>query len=413
MILKKNNIVVLLFVFAFSAVFFGQVTYGSGVRISMPFRFIEIMLFFVLIAFILLSSHKIKIDLPSFMITLYITMVTLVSLYIYAFLEISGYYYIQISLYVYLHAMVIFYITTYYRNGELQNRLANISFYLLILNSYLAIFFYISHLIGLNHIEFGINYFYSTSNIPRAMGLSAEPSIYSIISWIILYMSYTINKKINFQNVLLLIAFVISFSTTGIVFALLSLFLYIVYNIKLKSLLLSIIFTIILIILIPDEYTSRYMTRMYGELLILYNFFIVGSDYISLRSINAGMSRSINFIYQISIITSDGIKHLIGTGSGGQVIEQAVLGERFRSLLYVLVEYGVIGLSLVSYIIFRMYGMLKKNTRPLFVAYLLISLFNPSGGNFGTDFIFILFVIFLISQLSKDSYYFRYNIVAH
>ena len=44
----------------------------------------------------------------------------------------------------------------------------------------------------------------------------------------------TINKKINFQNVLLLIAFVISFSTTGIVFALLSLSLYIVYNIKFK-----------------------------------------------------------------------------------------------------------------------------------------------------------------------------------
>jgi|APSaa5957512535_1039671.scaffolds.fasta_scaffold26864_3 hypothetical protein len=393
--LSIKNYLNILFILSFFTVFFSQITYQSGIRVSVPFRYMEIIFFSIMILQILsykkdfLLNYKIK--LFTFLLFIYFFIITSITTLSNYNTIITGILYPAISIYIFLHTVVLLFLITLVKTNkkiEFNKVLAK----LLYLHLVISLFLYITHLIGLNNIMLGVNY--HSINIPRAMGLVAEPSHYSILAWITFFYFFNL-KKNSLITYISLVAFLISFSTTGIIFALLTIIISIVLKPG-KMFLVWLFLLGALFFLIPGEYLHRYYIRINSELFFLWSYIIEGN---SIEFIAEGQnSRAINIAHQIQLIINNWEHIIFGLGgSGSQVLLSGNLGNSFKGILYVLAEYGVIGIIFILYIIVDLYIKTSNSIKPLFLAYFIISFFNPSGGNFGLDWLFTLFIIYLLS----------------
>ena len=175
---------------------------------------------------LLLYKHKgYRVSWVFLFLLMYIGILTNVSNIIHNSLMIRGQPFIYSSLYVYFHTLVIYYLISRYKYfiTAQQLKLSKLFFSLLVFNSSVAVLLYLLYLVGLNEIKFGVNHFTAVSQIPRAFGLLTEPSIFSIVSFITLYSSFSLGKSLYLKGFLFL-AFVLSFSTTGMVFAVVTIF---------------------------------------------------------------------------------------------------------------------------------------------------------------------------------------------
>jgi len=390
-----ENVRVVLFVATFCAVFFSQITYQSSVRISMPFRYVEIMV----LAFLILSSmtiavSKIKTSYASVFFYISLFLVTVQSWVVGRDLYLQGNVpYFIFSVYVLLHSVSVFYLFSQFRslNSEkIHKWLIGILLFHLIVSFHLYVF----HLIGLNSIKLGINY--HSINIPRLMGLVAEPSHYSIIAWITAYWSYIYFGKKSIITVLSFVAFIVSFSTTGIIFFLLTLLFLLLKDFRIDRFIYVAIFLVLLSVWMPDEYYSRYISRIGDEISLLITL-ASGESSSTLLNVQSN-SRATVIEAAIVYLQSYFPSYLVGYGAGGQVLLISALGNIFDGLIYILFEFGIVGLLIVSYFIIKIYRATSKNYQPLFLAYLVISFFNAPGGNFGIDFIFILLIVYMLSN---------------
>jgi len=228
------------------------------------------------------------------------------------------------------------------------------------------------------------------------MGLVAEPSHYSIIAWITAYWSYIYFGKKSIITVLSFVAFIVSFSTTGIIFFLLTLLFLLLKDFRIDRFIYVAIFLVLLSVWMPDEYYSRYISRIGDEISLLITL-ASGESSSTLLNVQSN-SRATVIEAAIVYLQSYFPSYLVGYGAGGQVLLISALGNIFDGLIYILFEFGIVGLLIVSYFIIKIYRATSKNYQPLFLAYLVISFFNAPGGNFGIDFIFILLIVYMLSN---------------
>ena len=159
--LSIKNYLNILFILSFFTVFFSQITYQSGIRVSVPFRYMEIIFFSIMILQILsykkdfLLNYKIK--LFTFLLFIYFFIITSITTLSNYNTIITGILYPAISIYIFLHTVVLLFLITLVKTNkkiEFNKVLAK----LLYLHLVISLFLYITHLIGLNNICF-IDYF--------------------------------------------------------------------------------------------------------------------------------------------------------------------------------------------------------------------------------------------------------------
>jgi len=398
--IKFANLNAALFVVTFCAVFFGQITYQSGVRISMPFRYIEVgILSFMIIVTLTRPMSSINIGNKNILFYFILFLLTAQSWVVGYELYFHNTPYIVFSIYVMLHSVAIYYLASEYYHSStimIQKWLMR----LLLFHVFVSLSLYFLHIVGLNSVRLGINY--HSINIPRLMGFVAEPSHYSVIAWITAYWSYYYFGVRSTVTIASFLAFIFSFSTTGIIFALLTVIFYAFMNVNLRSYVIVALLVAVTVILIPEQYHNRYMVRVEDELSLLYAL-IIHFDISAVETIQSN-SRAINLFYQLSYLSNSFPMFLFGYGAGGQTLLIGSLGNIFDGMLYVLFEFGALGFIIVTTLLIRLYKITSSEYKPLFIAYFVISFFNSPGGNFGVDFIFVLLVIFLLSNIENHKH---------
>jgi len=247
-------------------------------------------------------------------------------------------------------------------------------------------------------------------------GFSPEPSHFSVMAWIVLYtVAYEllykprgpiINKRFIFAF-FAFFAFIFSFSTTGYMFALFTLFFSFFYIKFFYSASFFIVLIIVMFIL-PMDYYIRISDSVSLEFQLLYDYFILKKEFIDLNYFPS--SRVISFIYELEIIFNKlFLKFGIGLGAGGQTILLNSIDGHFRGVIYVFIEYGIVGLLAIIFVLYRMFKNTTIFFKPLFLSYAVVSFFNTSGGIFSLDFLIVFYAIHLLSIDSKHSLVYKQN----
>ena len=204
---------------------------------------------------------------------------------------------------------------------------------------------------------------------------------------------FLIDTKSNLMKIISFLAFTLSISATGVVFALTNiLFIFLFRNFRYFFYLIP--FSILLFFIIPENYFMRDVSRVYQELLLI-NEFISNSNWQNFDYTNG--SRVILFLTQFYFLEFNPLILLFGMGPGGQTILLDDLQDVFNGPIYILAEFGLIGFILISYFFLKIYKSTNIIFRPLILSYVFISFFNPPGGNFGLDFLLIIYFIHIIS----------------
>ena len=81
----------------------------------------------------------------------------------------------------------------------------------------------------------------------------------------------------------------------------------------------------------------------------------------------------------------------------------------FRGVIYVFIEYGIVGLLAIIFVLYRMFKNTTIFFKPLFLSYAVVSFFNTSGGIFSLDFLIVFYAIHLLSIDSKHSLVYKQN----
>ena len=381
----------LLFIVTIFSVFFNQLTFGISTRISIPFRYIEILIFLSLIFFYvvsLINKRENFIPITTFILFLWLFLVFIGNILVNIGVSINETPFIFISFFIWMHSLVIIYFfSTLRKNVDF----IEISTKLLKFHLFFSIFLYLIYLMGLNPLSFGVHD--PADNWPRMRGLFPEPSHYSIFAWITFMYFFLIDTKSNLMKIISFLAFTLSISATGVVFALTNIFFIFLFR-NFRYFFYLIPFSILLFFIIPENYFMRDVTRVYQELLLI-NEFLSNSNWQNFDYTNG--SRVILFLTQFYFLEFNPLILLFGMGPGGQTILLDDLQDVFNGPIYIIAEFGLIGFILISYFFLRIYKSTNIIFRPLILSYVFISFFNPPGGNFGLDFLLIIYFIHIIS----------------
>ncbi len=398
MIIELKKLSIYLYFFTFCSVFFNQFTLYISTRISLPFRYLEVLVFILLVFFYFLSFLKkenIETSISRFSIFFWFILVFFGNLLVNLNTAIEGNSYIFISSFIFIHSLVIIY---FFTNLTDFDELKKLSIFLIKFHIILSLIFYLFYIIGINQISLGVHD--PQDNWPRARGFFAEPSHYSIFAWISFMYFFFIERENKVFLFLSFIAFVLSIASTGYIFAFLNILLIVFFR-NLKYLFYFIPFGVFIILLIPENYLIRDVLRVYEEILFLAEF-ASNQNWQNFDYTNG--SRVILFIRQFSYLDLNIMSILFGLGPGGQAIVLNSLQDIFNGPIYLIAEFGLISFIFFLYFFSIIFKRTNNDFKPLLLAYLFISFFNPPGGNFGIDFIFIYYLIFIISETKIQSH---------
>lgn len=393
-----------LYVLFFSSVLFSQLTIYDSTRISVPLKEGSVLFFLGTLPFLLRYKMMSAVGACFYSFILYSSALTVIYLIWNYDVIIDKILYPAVAGYMYLYLIGIIFSQIPYQPWRAK-KYFEYGFRLLCINSYVALFLYIAFFIGINPIMLGVNH----ATFYRAFGLMPEPSHFSIVSgltllvyiyfvWRVKY--YRLNK---IKLTILTLSFILSQSPTGFVFiGLCIIFYFLKHRVLLLLPLLIVVFTIpILGGDFEGNTIARGMERIAYDVGVISSFF--ANNYNLIDDINeySRAGRLIGLIPWLKDISL--LDYVFGLGLGGQNLILPSTNNFFPGPIYLVVELGFLGLSMIALIYVAAFGRGRGVLNWVLVPYVFVCFVNPPGGIFGAQFLVLVFFLGNAGVVSLES----------
>jgi hypothetical protein len=398
------NLSSLLYLLFFCSVLFSQITIYDSTRISIPIKEASVFVFLSALPFLLCYKMMSEVGKHLSLFFFYSSALTIIYLTWNYRAIIDEIPYPVVAGYMYLYVIGIIFSQVPFQ-PERASKYFRTGFNILCINSYIALFLYIAFFIGINPIMLGVNH----ASFYRAFGFMPEPSHFSIVSgltlliyiyfvWQVKY--YKLNK---IKLTILTLSFILSQSPTGFVFIGLCI---IFYFLKRRVwLLLPLLFIAFIIAILGGDFEGntigRGIERIAYDVDVISSFF--ANNYNLIDDINeySRAGRLIGLIPWLKDISL--LDYVFGLGLGGQNLILPSTNNFFPGPIYLVVELGFLGLSMIALIYVAAFGRGRGVLNWVLVPYVFVCFVNSPGGIFGAQFLVLVFFLGNAGVVSLES----------